>query len=72
MRNRAERRHYNYYKSKRKYDIARSWGWNEIQGKFVKGKLHCSCPMCSRKTARLGNKISEIKKPQFYEDDFDF
>lgn len=72
MRNRAIRRHYNYYKSKRKHDIARSWGWNVIQGKFVKGKLHCSCSMCSQKTRVLGRKTSELRKPQFYPEDFDF
>lgn len=28
--------------------------YKEIDGKYDKGKVHCSCPMCSRKTNNKG------------------
>jgi hypothetical protein len=38
-------------------------------GKLVKGKVHCSCPMCNggNKTKVIGPKISELKKMIYVE-----
>lgn len=52
-------------------------GYTECIGKLDKGKVHCSCAMCSAKTKRnFGKrdrswkswKISDIKKMQSLED----
>ena len=52
-RNRAWIRKKNYSKGKRKKRIAmsvcRNW-WYEHDGQYIKGKIHCSCPLCSPKT----------------------
>jgi len=60
-RTRAWRRHKNYTKAKRKYDINRSWGgwwfdhpWYSSLHEYSKNKIHCSCPMCRRKTKNHG------------------
>lgn len=71
---RALKYHNDYYKSKRLHNIAKRWGWETHQSRFVKGKLHCSCPMCATKTNRRrktiegGWSISDGRKPQFYEE----
>ena len=42
----------------RKKKIAKlyyGWGYYRIDGKYSKGKIHCSCPMCSEKTKNKKN-----------------
>ena len=56
-------RDYNYRKHARKTHINRRKliatklygnGWYDIDGKYDKGKIYCSCPMCSIKTNNKG------------------
>lgn len=35
---------------------------NEQYGRLAKGKVHCSCPMCSQKTARYGFPKSQLAR----------
>lgn len=62
-------------KQKRKKELVKElWHGTEelldnpvFVGKLLKGKIHCSCPMCATKTKKDGVKISEkrrIKEPQ--------
>lgn len=65
-RNRAWRRKKNYSKGKRKQKIAIAlFGYpseciaiktpfNNHVGQYIKGKVHCSCMMCSAKTNNRG------------------
>lgn len=43
-----------------------SWEWVKSSpvrlGRYVKGKVHCSCPDCSPKTGRDGMKKSEYAR----------
>ena len=63
-----EKRHKDAMKAIRKLAIAKaidpSWAatFDGKRHKLSKGKVHCSCPMCSAKTARNGYKPSEMKK----------
>ena len=34
----------------------------EVEGKYSKGKIHCSCHMCSGKTKVRGLSISDMRK----------
>lgn len=34
----------------------------KVDGRYNKGKIHCSCGMCSVKTKKNGHTISDIKK----------
>jgi len=62
----AEKRHLDKMKQKRKMEIVKNV-WHEPElllnreryvGHLVKGKLHCSCPMCAAKTnVRKGTYI---------------
>lgn len=61
MRNRAERRHYNWMKARRKRKIAKeiyrsfnneSWEYYDNLHQYSKNKIHCSRPMCANKTNR--------------------
>lgn len=56
-RTRAWRRHKNYAKAKRKTRIVHEqndyWHYSCF-GKYIKGKINCSCPMCRRKTRNRG------------------
>lgn len=57
MRSRAERRKLRYKKIKRKKKIAKEvygFPYYHEDGKYSKGKIHCSCPMCSAKTNTIG------------------
>lgn len=36
--------------------------WYKFNGQYSKGKIHCSCPMCSTKTRKNGYKISDKRK----------
>lgn len=69
MRNKADRRFKSRMAIKRKENIVKYvYGENpkEIKhyhGNYLnKGKVHCSCPMCSQKTRRNGFKHSDRKK----------
>ena len=61
MRTRAERRHNNWSKARRKRRIAKEiyWTYHESDWEYYnnlhqysKNKIHCSCPMCASKTNR--------------------
>lgn len=57
-RDRAYRRKKNFSKARRKKNICLSRDgsdWYKHDGQYIKGKIHCSCPMCSNKTSRNGN-----------------
>lgn len=63
MRPTAEKRHNDYVKALRKRRIDREtapkeWGhdWYDNLHQYSKNKIHCSCPMCSRKTNNKGKK----------------
>ena len=43
---RALKRHNDYYKAKRRMEIANRNGFQTTHGRVVKGKIHCSCHMC--------------------------
>ena len=52
---------------KRKKKIAEKLYGNNyynIEGKYDKGKIHCSCPMCSRKTNNRGK--NRLKHGNYY------
>lgn len=57
MRNRAWRRKKNFSKGRRKKNIVRAvcknWQF-KYDGQYIKGKIHCSCPLCSCKTNNNG------------------
>ena len=52
-RTRAWRRYKDYTKAKRKMKLAR-WPWYSHFHQYSKNKIHCSCPMCRRKTKNNG------------------
>ena len=58
-RTRAERRHNDVKKAIRKRKLAKevyysspmgSWEWFDNLHQYSKNKIHCSCPICSRKS----------------------
>ena len=52
---------------KRKKKIAEKLygsGYYKCDGKYDKGKVHCSCPMCSRKTNNKGK--NRLKHGNYY------
>lgn len=63
-RNRGWRRRKDYYKGRRKKNIVLSIykvPWYKHDGQYIKGKIHCSCPMCASKTKnRIGWYGSKI------------
>ena len=57
MRTRAERRKKNFSKIHHKKKLAKEiYGsdYYEYDGQYSKGKIHCSCPLCSAKTNNKG------------------
>lgn len=40
------------------------WGYYQCDGKYDKGKVHCSCPMCSKKTNNKGK--NRLKHGNYY------
>lgn len=70
MRTKAERRHNNWTKARRKRRITKEIYWTHHQGdweyynnlhQYSKNKIHCSCPLCAAKTRsrrRYGVKYS--------------
>ena len=61
MRSRAERRKLRYKKIKRKKKIAKEvygFPYYHKDGKYSKGKIHCSCPLCRDKTKNKGKHRS--------------
>lgn len=63
MRTRSERRHKRAAVINRKARIARGLYGDDIwvKGKLAKGKIHCSCWMCSSKTNVHGMKHADLK-----------
>ncbi|MEK4487222.1 hypothetical protein MHH81_16975 [Psychrobacillus sp. FSL H8-0484] len=60
-RSRSYYRHHRKRVIQRKVKIANQYEWNvRYAGQFAKGKVHCSCSMCSRKTKRDGFTHSQI------------
>ncbi|HWO97758.1 MAG TPA: hypothetical protein VNM45_15770 [Bacillus sp. (in: firmicutes)] len=60
-RNRSYYRHHRKRVIQRKAKIAKQLGWHvTYEGQFAKGKVHCSCWMCSQKTNRNGFPHSQI------------
>ena len=60
MRNKAEKRHYDWVKAIRKKKLSDSWMegdhyYNNLH-EYSKNKIHCSCPICSNKTNNKGRK----------------
>ena len=60
-----------YYKHHRKRVIEKkkkfvkqyyNFDYYKIDGKYSKGKIHCSCPMCSSKTKLCGLSASDMRK----------
>lgn len=53
---------------KRKMQICSNLGIKEgyahIPGKLNKGKIHCSCPLCSNKTKHAGVKYNFSRRDQ--------
>ncbi len=41
-----------------------------VEGKLNKGKVHCSCPLCTRKTAQIGYKASDRRKLNKLKEEF--
>lgn len=61
MRTRAERRHNDVSKARRKRRLAKelyssssysNWEWFDNLHQYSKNKIHCSCPMCASKSNR--------------------
>ena len=75
MRNKAWRRHKDYSKALRKAKIVHEQGdyWNyKSSHQLVKGKIHCSCPLCSVKTNKDGyshSNLKRFKEIEFYEEE---
>ena len=60
-RSRAYYRHHRKRIIQRKARIAGHLGWHSrFTGYFAKGKVHCSCWMCSQKTNRDGFPHSQV------------
>lgn len=43
------------HRKKKIAELYYGWGYYRIDGKYSKGKIHCSCPMCSEKTKNKKN-----------------
>ncbi|MEK3934366.1 hypothetical protein MKY41_03530 [Sporosarcina sp. FSL W7-1349] len=62
-RNRAYYRHHRERVIRRKTKLAKQIGWySRFSGSFAKGKIHCSCWMCSQKTNKDGFPHSQVKQ----------
>ena len=73
-RTRAYYRHHRNRVMQRKSKLAKQLGWYEkCVGKFAKGKIHCSCSYCRKKTREMGFPKSELTKlERIMVDDSDF
>jgi len=58
------RHHRNRVIEKKKKFAKQCYGINyyKVDGKYSKGKIHCSCPMCSNKTKIHGFSKADICK----------
>lgn len=85
MRTRAERRKNNFNHIKKKKNLIHSlmgFDWYKHDGQYSKGKIHCSCPLCTgkKKGRRRNNdrpysdrkKIDSMKQKAYinYFDDY--
>lgn len=60
-RSQAYNRHHRKRVIERKTKIAKQIGWHSrYTGYFAKGKIHCSCGMCSNKTKKNGFPHSQV------------
>ena len=67
MKNKAYARKMRWKHIQRKKKIAEKLyghGYYKCDGKYDKGKVHCSCPMCSRKTNNKGK--NRLKHGNYY------
>ena len=77
-RNRCWRRYKNYIKAKRKRDIdldiqyyfndaegIHVYPWYSNLNQYSKNKIHCSCPLCSRKTNNKGKRKRKQYAPSW-------
>ena len=70
QRPKAERRHLTQMAIERKkrklkqgwYDAYDDWTHGGQRNRLNKGKIHCSCPLCSAKTKIYGPSLSDYKK----------
>ena len=66
---------YNSYWGQSDFSRVIPFEWYTVYGRYSKGKIHCSCPMCSAKTRNKGHrrkcknyapainyKISEVRR----------
>lgn len=74
------RRNRAYYRDVRKRKIAHrkhicedyyGWDWYLVDGRYSKGKIHCSCPLCSSKSKDRNWKHSDKQKIESAEDQLD-
>ena len=81
MKNKSSNRTQAYYRHhrkrviQRKSKLAKLLGWHgKCVGKFAKGKIHCSCSYCRKKTREMGFPKSELTKLECMDDmvDSDF
>lgn len=59
------RRHKRYVKIARKKNLVHEmndYWYYKFDGQYDKGKIHCSCPLCSAKYSINGPDIRDIKK----------
>lgn len=70
-RTRAERRHRDYAKARRKRKITKEVYWSEPNSdweyydslhQYSKNKIHCSCPMCRAKTKKKDNVLGTFHR----------
>ena len=61
----------NYYREMREKHIKRKkriaqlyygWGYYQVDGKYSKNKIHCSCGLCRAKTNNKGWKAADRRK----------
>lgn len=65
----SKNRHNSWRKAIRKRNIDRNvhqggGDWYSNLHQYSKGKIHCSCKLCSAKTRKNGHTISDIRKIQ--------
>lgn len=61
---RGFRRKIDHAKAARKKQIAHDVNGIDYKfdGQYIKGKIHCSCPLCAAKTGKNGYKHSDMLK----------
>ena len=62
IRSKGYYRHHRERSIQRKKDIANRYWHYKHDGQYSKGKIHCSCWMCSGKTNVRGKSASDIRR----------